>query len=125
MEVIIYSNKDHPHKDTLLKKMSWASNLKYVLALDFKSLFRLVKLKVSDQVIIVFLISSVEDLDSLIANKESLFNSKYILILPNEEERLLSKAFLLYPRYLSHTSYGFKDVIQVLEKMIKNNKANP
>jgi len=97
----------------------------YVLALDFKSLFRLVKLKISDQVIIVFLISSVEDLDSLIANKERLFNSRYILILPNEEENLFSKAFLLYPRYLSHTSYGFKDVIQVLEKMIKNNKTNP
>jgi len=120
MEIIIYSDKDNLYKDTLIKEVSQVSNLTYVVAFDFERLFRLVKLKVSDQVVIVFLISSVKELTFLSSNRAHLFNSRYILILPNEEESLISMGFSLFPRYLAHTGYGFKDVAAVLEKMIKN-----
>lgn len=121
MEIIIYSHGDNPQKDKLLKEVSQVSNLTYVMASDFKSLFSLVKSKISDQVVIVFLISLDKELEFLISNRMHLFNSRYIIILPNEEERIISIGFSLSPRYLAHTGYGFKDVAAVLENMIKHN----
>lgn len=120
MEIIIYTQKDNPQKDTLLKRISQVSNLTYVMAFDFDNLFRLVKSKVSDQVIIVFFISSAKELDFLILNRRHLFNSRYILILPSEEESIVSKGLSLYPRYIAHRAYGFKDVAAILDKMIRN-----
>ena len=121
MEIIIYSDRDNPQKETLLKEISQVSNLTYVMTFDLESLFHLVKSKVSDQVVIVFLISHEKELETLISNRVRLFNSRYILTLTNEEESLTSKALLLYPRYLAYTGYGFKDVAAVLDKMIKSN----
>ena len=121
MEVIIYSKNDNPQKDKLIREVSQISNLTYVMTFDFKNLFSLVKSKISNQIVIVFLISSSKELEYLISNREYLFNSRFILILLEEEESSVSKALSLSPRYLAHTGYGFKDVAAVIDKMIRNN----
>ena len=123
MEIIIYSQIDNPQKDKLLREISQVKSLTHVMAFDFKDLFRLVKSKISDQVIIVFLISSAEELEFLISHKDRLFNSRYILILLNEEESIISKGFSLFPKYLTNADYEFTDVAAVLDKMIQNHDA--
>ncbi len=124
MEIIIYTQKENPQRDNLIKRISQVLNLTYVMAFDFENLFLFVKSKLSDQVIIVFLISTVNELDFLISNRKHLFNSRYILILSSEEESMVSKALSLYPRHLAHTANGFKDVAAILDKMIRNNHVN-
>ena len=121
MEVIIYSQNDNPQKNRLIREVSQIPDLTYAMTFDFKNLFRLVKSKISDQVVIIFLISSSKELEYLISNREYLFNSRFILILLDEEESLISKALSLSPRYLAHTGYGFTDVAAVIDKMIQNN----
>ena len=121
MEIIIYTHIDNAQKDTLLKKISQVSNMKPVMVFDLKSLFNLMKSKISRQVIIVFLISSAEEFEHLDLNREYLSNTQCIIILPNSEETMVSKALSLYPRYLAYINEGFEDVCAVLNKMIQNN----
>ncbi|MCF6248151.1 MAG: hypothetical protein L3J69_12435 [Desulfobacula sp.] len=121
MEIIIYTNIGNTQKDTLLKKFSKISNLTPVMVFDFKSLFHLLQSKISGQVIIVFLISSDKELEYLDSNRDYLSNTRYIIILPNNEKTMISKALSLYPRYLAHTNYEIKDVCAVLNKMIQYN----
>ncbi len=121
MEVIIYTDIDAAQKDSLIKKTSRVSDLTPLIVCDFNSLLHLLKSKISGKVIIVFLISSMEELDRLVHYKSDIINTQYIIILPNQEEALTSKALSLYPRYLAHKNHGFEDVCAVLNKMIQNN----
>ena len=120
MEIIIYTQINNAHKDKLLKEISQIINLTPVMVFDFEILFNFLKSKRSGQVVIVFLISEIEELEFLISNKVNLFNSRIILILPDRDDNFVSKGLSLYPRFHSHVNYGFKDVSAVLNKMIQN-----
>jgi len=120
MEIIIYAHMDNAQKDALLKKASRVSNLIPVMVFDLKDLFHLMKKKLSRQIIMVFLISSKKELEYLDSNRIYLSNTRHIIILPNDEKTLASKALSLYPRYLAYMNHGFSDVCAVLDKMIQN-----
>ncbi len=117
MEIIVYTQFDNVKKNELQSEIYNATNLGPIMVFNFKILFKLLKQKISEEVIIVFLISSVDELDFLISNKEKLFHSRFILILPNDEEDLTSKGLSLYPRYID-TRHSFKDVSAILDNMI-------
>ncbi len=118
MEIILYANAANTQKDRFEEKIIQVIKQTSDLVGDFDTLFETIKLKLSEH-IIVFLISSVEELDFLNANKARLFNSRIILILPDQRDDLISKGLLLYPRYIAHMSRDFKDVSSVLNKMIQ------
>ena len=119
MEILVFSNRDNRQKDLLLKEISQIPNLKYRMNFDFDTLFETITFKASD-VVIVFLISFEDELDFLISTKRRFFNSRFILILPDTDETIVSKGLSLHPRYLAQKDQGFRDVAAVLDKM-----ANP
>jgi len=121
MEIILYAHAANTQKDRLQKKIVQATGQAPDLVCDFDSLFKTIKLKISEHVIIIFLITSVEELDFLNSNAARLFNSRLILILPDEKDSSISKGLHLYPRYIAYMSHDFKDVCAVLNKMIQYN----
>jgi hypothetical protein len=123
MEIIVYTQFDNVKKNKLQSEIYNATNLGPIMVFDFKILFKLLKQKISEEVIIVFLISSVDELDFLISNKEKLFHSRFILILLNDEEDLTSKGLSLYPRYID-IRHAFKEVSAILDNMIRKNIQN-
>lgn len=120
MEIILYTHVDNTQKDKLIKKISRFTNLTPVMVFDFKSLLNIIKRRISAQIIIIFLISSHEELDDLIVNKSCLFNTRSIIILPDNREMLSSKALSLHPKYIAHDNHDFCDVCAVLNKMNLN-----
>ncbi|CCK82275.1 hypothetical protein [Desulfobacula toluolica] len=121
MDIIIYSDAGNTQKDKLEKEIYHVCNIMPVMVFDFKSFFNVIKSRLYGQYIVVFLIKSAEELEFLYSNKQKLFSSQYILILPNEDKQLIKKGLLLYPRYLAFACHGFKDMSAVLNKMIWNN----
>lgn len=119
MDLIIYSHPNHPEKQDLLKKISGTAASPPVMMFDLDGLFRQLRSRVSGRVIIVFLISFGEELDRLLADRSSLFNTRYIIVLPENREDLASKGLALQPRYLGYGRRDFPDVCDVLKKMIQ------
>ncbi len=120
MEILIYSRIENSQKDTFLKKISQVCNIMPVMVFEFKALFKLMKLRKRADQLIVFFISSHRELDFLDSNRGYLSNTRYIIILPNDEEAMVSRALSLYPRYLSYSHHNFEDVCAVLNKMTEN-----
>ncbi len=122
MEVIVYTNSENQNRKRLENEIAIISNLKPLVALDFNNLFDILRQKISGEVIIVFLITIEDELDFLISNRDKLFNSLYLIILPDRVENLVTKGLSLYPRYLADPNHKFRDVCAVLNKMIQNNR---
>ncbi len=122
MEIVIYTDINNLQKDTLAKTISQSTSLIPVMVFDLEGLFNQIRLKFSGYIVIVFLISSAAELEHLDSHRDHLFNTRYIIILPKSEEILMSKALSLYPRYLAQMNHEFKDVCEVLNKMIQNEK---
>ncbi|MFO7884212.1 MAG: hypothetical protein R6U68_05265 [Desulfobacteraceae bacterium] len=121
MEIIVFSNRDNSQRDLLLREISKVSDLRYRMTFDFDTLFDGVKGMPPDGVVVI-LITFEEEIDFFISNRKRLFYSRCILILPDEEEILISKGCSLYPRYIAQTDDGFRDVAAVLNKMVDNAK---
>ena len=121
METIIYTQSENRQSQKLQNEILRTSSVQPVMVNDFEGLFKSLWHRISGEVIIVFLVSSENELDLLISNREKLLNSRYILILPSGADDLISKGLSLYPRYLSSTSDGFMDVAAVVRKLIENN----
>lgn len=120
MEIIIYSHPDNSQKDVLLKRISHHTHPLPVMVFDFDGLFRLLKSRLSGQYIVVFLISSDDELKRLGSRRSSLFNTHFIIVVPDSDDLLASKAISLQPRYLARMNHTFNDVCAVLNKMINN-----
>ncbi len=101
--------------------ISQATHRTPVIVFDFEALFTAMRSAIYGQVVIVFLISLKRELKGLESIRECLSNTRHIIILPNNDNILVSKALSLYPRYLSQSYHGFKDVCAVLNKMIEFN----
>jgi hypothetical protein len=120
METVIYTHADNALKDTLLNEVAQVVQAP-AMVFNFETLFNWLKSKITDQVVIVFYISSAEELKYLHSHKGRLFNTRYIIILSSRSETSISNALALYPRYLAYEDQGFKDVASVLNKMRQNN----
>nr|WP_319396647.1 hypothetical protein [uncultured Desulfobacter sp.] len=90
-----------------------------MMVFDIKGLLQQLKLKVSGETILVFLISSEIELDALLENKTRFFNIRFIILLPEGHGHLVSKALALRPRYLGYTPNDYTDIGNVLKKIIK------
>lgn len=122
MEIIIYSQPDNPQKDTLLKNLSEFIKPVPIMAFDFEGLFCQLRSKVSGRAIIIFLISHEEELERLMADRSRLFNTKCIIVLPENGDDLAMKGLALQPRYLGYANSDFSDICRVLEKMINKHR---
>ena len=122
MDVVIYTDPDNPEKDILLKQVSPMIPTAPVMVFSIKGLFQLLKYRVSGEIIVVFLISSEDELDTLARDRPNLFNTRHIIILPGHRDTMVSKALALEPRYLEFTTHGYVDIGNVLMKMIRQTR---
>jgi hypothetical protein len=120
LEIIIYTQTENTQKNLLLKQISKIGQPVSVMIFDIEGLFQQLKSKVSGETILVFLISSEEELDALLENKTRFFNIRFIILLSEDHKDLVSKALAMQPRYLGYTTNDYTDVGNVLNKMIKN-----
>lgn len=70
--------------------------------------------------IAVLVAKNSQDLEEYISLEHLLKNLPLILVLPDFEQDTLSKAYRLYPRFISHVESDFKNIPRVLEKMLTN-----
>ena len=70
--------------------------------------------------IAVLLAHNKKELSKILSLKDLFWNSRIILILPDQEMNTISKGHKLYPRFLSYVGSDFTDVAAVLEKMLKH-----
>ena len=120
MEIVLYTDIDNSQKENLIKEIYRGAGLSPIMTFDFESLFNFIKLKRRGRVVILFLISSTEELAQLNAFRTHLTRLRFILILTGDAENLIEEGFNLYPRYLAYTNYGFRDVSAVLKQMVHN-----
>lgn len=71
--------------------------------------------------VLVSLVDDIERLQEMEPVRHLLADLKTVLILPNQEQEIVSKGHSYYPNYVSYIEGDFCDVAAVLEKMIKNN----
>ena len=71
-------------------------------------------------VAVIVLSASGEEMDELILLRELIRDIPIIFILPDMRKDTLSKAFKLFPRYISEEGGNFSDVAEVLKKMAAN-----
>jgi hypothetical protein len=87
---------------------------------SFEGLSRRLKYRSGEEFIGVFLASDEQDLTDLLLLQEDLQGIRFVLVLPDDSEKTLSKAHALGPRYISYADGDFVDVAAVVEKMIHN-----
>ena len=66
----------------------------------------------------IILASGPQDLSDLMLVQDVLKDLRFILIVPDQDERTVSRAHALRPRYISYRDGTFEDVVAVAEKMI-------
>ncbi len=83
----------------------------------------LLRFDYSRKIYIIF-VTSTKELDRILCIKKLFLDRPVILILPNQKREFVTKAFELYPRYMSYEQDRFKDVKIVLQKMINKYVSN-
>jgi hypothetical protein len=78
----------------------------------------------NDVNIAVLVASSKEDLGHLLSIRDTLWDMKIILIVPDSDRDTIAQGHVLRPRFLSICTSDFVDVAAVLSLMIKNMGAN-
>ena len=117
MEIIVNTNPENEFRFQLLNKISQEIGIEPTTTFGLESFFKLMRFKVSSQIIATFLISSGRELEQMAYKRHCLGDSRYILILFDDDHIMTSKALSLHPRYLAYTQDGFDDVCAVLKKL--------
>jgi hypothetical protein len=100
MELLVYTHIDDPLSQRLYKDLKGISNLCSTFYTQYEGFSDAVKKSLIGQTIIVFSVSSQEDILILQSLKEYVGGTRLILILPNREETLRKKGYSLYPRLI-------------------------
>lgn len=66
----------------------------------------------------IFLIKNKDQLFELVALGEILDNVPIILVLPDRDRKIITKAHQLRPRFLAYADCDFNNISKVLEKML-------
>lgn len=85
---------------------------------SIEGLMQRLSLNTSDISILLILVHEKQALSDLLQIRNHIVGHRIILVLPDQEPDILSKAHLLYPRFITYTDSNFEDLKAVLEKMI-------
>ena len=89
-----------------------------------KSLDRRLRQPVNGLNIAVMLTSNREDLLDLLALRDLFWNLRIILIIPDRKTETVALGHILRPRFLGYADGNFKDVEEVLKKMLERSGFN-
>jgi len=117
MKIIIYTQIKNEQKEILLEQIVQNTGMVPVMVFDLDGLFQMLKTKISGEYTIVFQIACQSELETLRNNEIRLFNTRFIIILPCDDEDMSLSALSLQPKYLCCPDHGYEDVGRVLNKM--------
>ena len=84
---------------------------------DVQYLMQRLSLNLTDISILVLLVQKKQDLSDLLLIRNHIIGHRVIMVVPDQEPDTLSKAHLLYPRFLTYMDSDFEDLNAVLDKM--------
>lgn len=121
MSVLLYTGKPKRLAGRLRKIIeAEAPGREIHVCRDFEELSARLHQGVYDVDAAVLLLSTRGELEAMLSRKESLWGLRVILVLPNEDQDMISKAHRLSPRFIGFVDRGFTDVAAVLAKMLES-----
>ncbi|MBU0994473.1 MAG: hypothetical protein KJ737_18425 [Proteobacteria bacterium] len=75
-----------------------------------------------DSVLFIIFIADDRELDFLLSIEDRITNHALILILPDQHQVRLKKAYKLYPRYIATMDQHIKDTLMVIRKIMSPSK---
>ena len=86
--------------------------------LTMESLEKRLHKPILEPAVIVLLVSHKQELGQFFQLRDSLFDRKLILILPDDDQDTISRSHALRPRFITYSDGDFMDVSAVLGKML-------
>ncbi len=126
MKILLFHTKSD---NVLLKKLIKSiKNLlpddNIIIFHDLKGMSESLKKMVYGSDLIILIAKNNLELDGILSLKEKLVDHQLIIVLPDDEKDISSKASQLYPRFIGYLDATYLNVIAVLEKMVRNSKEN-
>ena len=119
MKVIVFFNSENTAKNQLISILEAVTQRKDIEKFtSITDLSKRLKIDTSDVSIILLSISGHRTLNELLTIRNQLIGHRIIIILPDQKNETLSKAHLLYPRFISYNDNNFEDLKAVVEKML-------
>lgn len=119
MKVLLYSTDQGVLSKRVLSILQRAASREQVEVFrDIHYLMQRLSLNLPDISILILLVQRQQVLSDLLLIRNHIIGHRVIMVLPDQEPETLSRAHLLYPRYLSYMDSDFKDLNAVLDKMI-------
>jgi hypothetical protein len=125
MPIIIYNSFDYSNSRKLLKDMG--DDLlkeKIEIAQTLEDLSKSLRRPNNDNVIAVLFVEDLVELYHIIAMKKALIEFRVIVILPSRSSEMISASHKLHPRFISSIENDFKDVANVIRRLIKLSERN-
>lgn len=120
MEVIVNMDEKDDAGVSLLNAITRHIGVNSTETFGLDCFCKLMRSRISGQVIVVFLIASLQELEKLVDRRIYLGNAKIIIILKKDFHALMPVALSLHPRFITSVSNGFDEVCAVLSKIIMN-----
>jgi hypothetical protein len=119
MKVLLFSALKNGLAGRVLSILNRMASLDQIeIYRDVNNLMRRLSLNPSDVSILLLVIQNKQGLSDLLQVRNHIIGHRVIMVLPDQESETLSKAHLLYPRYLTYMDSDFEDLNAVLDKMI-------
>ncbi len=120
MEIIVNMDEMDATGTSLLNAISHNIGVKSTETFGLDCFCKLMRSRISSQVIVVFLITSLKEIEKLAERRFYLGNANIIIILRKDFDALMPKALSLRPRFITSVNNGFDEVCAVLRKIILN-----
>ncbi len=115
--IIVYTNSESAQSDLLVRAVSQASNLSVKNARSHETLKTHIERVPTSEIAIVYAVYDKHDLLFIQSLRESVKNSKLILVLPDNDERTYSEGLLANPSFITCAYNNFGDVSAVVKKI--------
>jgi len=120
MCVLLYKNRNAPVGENFLDMIESRIPKRFEIFHTVRGFLDRLRHRKHYNLIAILLVSDKRELDEFISIREWLLDLRVILILPPDDENMVKKGSLLYPRYTTYADSDFEHIADVLKKMIQN-----
>ena len=120
MNVVFFATKKYGDSERLQQRVEAvipAEDLEICRTLD--SLSKRFRKPFYNSAVAVLFAAGEAELSSMLSFGELLSDIRIILVIPDREDKTVSRGHMLYPRFLSYADSDFRDVAAVLRKMLE------
>lgn len=121
IKIIYYSETNEPSSERLKRVIEMNFPRNHIEEYrTIEALSQRLEQPIPEQLIVVLLVASREDLSGIMTLRELLLDRRIILVLPDDEPETASRGHMLRPRFITYREGDYGDVSVVLGRMIKS-----